>query len=146
MSVQRFGRCSLRPSSGISFQTREPSCRNRDLPRNLKPNPLFDPQGYSALVPLVILSSSLFMSVQRFGRCSLRPSSGIAFQTWEPSCRNRDLPQNLKPNPLFDPQGYSALVPLVILSSYLFMCTTFRPMFPPAFFRYRFSNSGAFLS
>ena len=31
MSVQRFGRCALRPSSGISFRTQEPSCRNRDL-------------------------------------------------------------------------------------------------------------------
>ena len=45
MSVQRFGRCALRPSSYISFRTREASCRNQDLPRNFEPNPLFDPQG-----------------------------------------------------------------------------------------------------
>ena len=56
MSVQRFRRCALRPSSGISFFGR----------------------GVVVLRFFGLLSSSLFMSVQRFRRCALRPSSGIS--------------------------------------------------------------------
>ena len=32
-----------------------------------------------------LLSSSLLISVQRFGRCALQPSSGISCRTREPS-------------------------------------------------------------
>ena len=73
LSVQRFGRYALRPSSGIScrtwepsrtrepfrtrepsFRTREPSYRNREQSWNFEPNPLFSPRGYPVLIQLTI--------------------------------------------------------------------------------------------
>ena len=74
------------------------------------------------------MSSSSLLSVQRFGRYALWPSSGISFWNrepsfwnreisccnWEPSCRNREPAGNFEPNPLFIPQGYSVLIPLTI--------------------------------
>ena len=92
MSIQRFGRWALRPSSGISFRTREPSCSNRDLPRNFEPNPLFDPQGYSALVSLVRLKEHRKAVVREEVE-----RSGMADHIWKekgnhlPSCEEVEI-------------------------------------------------------
>ena len=53
LTVQRLSRCALRPSSGISCRTQEPSC-NREPSRNFEPNPLFNPRDYPVLIPLTI--------------------------------------------------------------------------------------------
>ena len=62
-----------------------------------------------------LLSSSLLLSVQGFGRCALRTSLCISCRTREPSCRNRQPSQNFEPNPLFSPRGYPVLIPLTIV-------------------------------
>ena len=80
--VQRFSRCALQLSSGISYRTlepsfrtrepsfrtrepsfrtrepsirtREPTCRNREPSQNFEPNSLFNPCGYPVRIPLTI--------------------------------------------------------------------------------------------
>ena len=53
-------------------------------------------------LPLLLLSSSLLLFLQHFGRYVLRPSSGVC-QTWEPT-RNFEL------RPLLNPQGSPVLI------------------------------------
>ena len=57
-----------------------------------------------------ILSLSLLLHSQRFGRCVLRPSSSV-------SCRTREPTQNFLPRPLFNPLRSLALIPLNIVPS-----------------------------
>ena len=66
-----------------------------------------------------VLSTSLLLYSQRFGRCALRLSSGAScrtrelsfrtqvpyFRIWEPSCRKRESSRNFTLNPLFNPRG-----------------------------------------
>ena len=85
LPVQRFGQCALRPSSGISCQTRESSrtrepsltrepsfqirkttCRNREPLRNFEPNPLFSQRGYPVLIPLTIAGVQVFNCVNYY--------------------------------------------------------------------------------
>ena len=61
-----------------------------------------------------LLSSSLLLYSQRFDRCALRPSSGAYCWTWEPSCRNWESSQNFELNPLFNPRGWTVLIPLTM--------------------------------
>ena len=95
-----------------------------------------------------LLTSSLLLSVQRFGRYALRPSSGIfcrirelsqtrvpTFRTREPSCRNREsscrnreLSRNFEPNPLFSPRGYPVLILLTIAGVEALSCVNYYSM------------------
>ena len=63
LSVQRFGWYALRPSSGISCQTWEPSCCNWESSQNFEPNPLFSPRGYPVLIPLTIAGAEALSCV-----------------------------------------------------------------------------------
>ena len=87
-----------------------------------------------------MLSPSLLLFVQRFGRNAIRPSSGIycrtrePARTREPSFRTRELScnsepsRNFEPNPLFSLRGYPVLIPLtiagvgVVLIIFLYYC------------------------
>ena len=53
-----FDRCVLRPSTGISCRTREPT-------RNFEPRPFFNPRGSLALIPLSITRYKYFYIVIR---------------------------------------------------------------------------------
>ena len=53
-----------------------------------------------------LLSSSLLLFPQRFGRYVLRPSSGV--------CRTREPSRNFELRPLLNPQGSPVLIPLAI--------------------------------
>ena len=53
-----------------------------------------------------LLSSSLLLFPQRFGRYVLRPSSGV--------CRTREPSQNFELRPLLNPRGSHVLIPLAI--------------------------------
>ena len=53
-----------------------------------------------------LLSSSLLLFPQHFGRYVLRPSSGV--------CRTREPSRNFKLCPLLKPQGLPVLIPLAI--------------------------------
>ena len=52
-----------------------------------------------------LLSSSLLLYSQSLGRRVLRPFSDV-------SCRTREPWHNFEPNPLFNPRGYIAQIPL----------------------------------
>ena len=54
-----------------------------------------------------LLSSSLSLYSQRFGRCVLPPSSDV-------SCRTREPTRNFEPRPLFNPRGSLVLIPLQV--------------------------------
>ena len=53
-----------------------------------------------------LLSSSLLLFPQRFGRYVLRPSSGV--------CRTQEPSRNVELRPLLNPRGSPVLIPLVI--------------------------------
>ena len=53
-----------------------------------------------------LLSSSLWLFPQHFGRYVLRPSSGV--------CRTRELSRNFELRPLLNPRGSPVLIPLAI--------------------------------
>ena len=53
-----------------------------------------------------LLSSSLLLFTQRFGRYVLRPSSGV--------CRTREPSRNFELRPLLKPRGSPVLIPLAI--------------------------------
>ena len=74
-----------------------------------------------------LLPSSSLLSVQRFGRCALRPSSGISCRTQEPSC-NREPSRNFEPNPLFSPWGYPLLILLTIAGVQVLSCVNYYSM------------------
>ena len=95
-----------------------------------------------------LLSSSLLLFVQRFGRYVLRPSSGIScwtrepcrtrepsFRTRELSCRsrepshrNREPSRNFEPKPLFSPRGYPVIIPLTIAGVQVLSCVNYYSM------------------
>ena len=95
-----------------------------------------------------LLSSSLLLFPQRFGRYVLWPSSGVC-QTREPSWK-------FELHPLLNPRRSPVLILLAInrvqvlrvfrllSSSYIVISSTFRPICPLAFFRC-LSNSGTFM-
>ena len=59
-----------------------------------------------SLVVFGLLSSSLLLFPQHFGRYVLRPSSGV--------CRTREPSRNFELRPLLNQRGSSVLIPLAI--------------------------------
>ena len=68
-----------------------------------------------------LLSSSLLLFPQRFGRYLLRPSSGV--------CRTREPSRNFELRPLLNPRGSPVRIPLAITG---YKCEVFQYCYSPA--------------
>ena len=68
-----------------------------------------------------LLSSSLFLFPQRFGRYVLRPSLGV--------CWTREPSRNFELRPLLNPRGSPVLIPLAITG---YKCQVFLYCYSPA--------------
>ena len=68
---------------------------------------IFIIQGFPAIVFIHIYIYIYMLDSQRFGRCVLRPSSGV-------SCRTREPTRNFEPHLLFNLRRSLALIPFTI--------------------------------
>ena len=83
----------------------------------LKKENVYQLNSFLSLRVFGLLSSSLLLFPQRFGRYVLRPSSGV--------CRTRELSRNFELSPLLNPRVSPVLIPLAI-TGYKYSCIVTR--------------------